>query len=888
MKRIDQVEYTLREYGKDRGVTATELAGRLGFARANVSNDLNRLCEEGKAVKYGTKPVYYHIAEEFAPLTPFDTLLRDNPSLARNGELAKAAVLYPPQGMHIMLLGETGVGKSMFAELIHEFAIVQKVAQGVSGVAFVSFNCADYANNPQLLISQLFGVVKGAYTGADTDKSGLLEQADGGILFLDEVHRLPPEGQEMLFTYIDQGSYRRLGETKGSRNVSVMLICATTESPESALLKTFIRRIPMLIKIPNLEERSVEERLALISSFFTKESQNLGRPIMVSVNSMRALLGYTCPGNIGQLKSDIQLLCALAYSDFLSRQRDSINIITYNLPPNIRNGLFQEKNRRKIWSMFAGISSRFISFDAFGTTPIISGKDGDGDIYNAIERRTEEMRRVGASQEQMDEVIGNIMANYYKHYGGETEREITGSIEQFVGAEIVSTVQKMLTIASQKLGRTFSDNVHYGLSLHLKSAIQRVRQGLPIINPRIKIIRQEIPEVLNAAQEALATVERDFNITLPLDEAGFVALFFASESAALPKRPVVQVIVVTHGTGIATGLAETANRLLGTDIIKGFDMPFDEEPYSAYLHIREYLKTQGGGAVDVLLLVDMGSLVNYVNDLEQDLRIRAKCIPMVSTLHVLEAGQKTLLGYSLLDVYEDTRRIALRFIDDLHTVEGPPVQQLYLLSICTTGEGSAKALQSYLCEKLDLKGICKIVTLQLADNRELNERVERLRISGRIIGVISAFVTGSPVPHYKISSSMTSQGIAQIQHRIDTETIFTKVEDNLLNTLVSFQGSTTIREIRSMLERIERALGIELSGEMLIGVFCHIGCMLDRLKHGESAGVFPGKQALLEKYPGESKLVKQECERLAGLFNVIIPLDEVCYILVFFTQESLL
>jgi Sigma-54 interaction domain. len=67
---------------------------------------------------------------------------------------------------------------------------------------FIVFNCADYADNPQLLMSQLFGYVKGAFTGAESSKAGLVEKADGGILFLDEVHRLPSEGQEILFFYL--------------------------------------------------------------------------------------------------------------------------------------------------------------------------------------------------------------------------------------------------------------------------------------------------------------------------------------------------------------------------------------------------------------------------------------------------------------------------------------------------------------------------------------------------------------------------------------------------------------------------------------------------------------------------------------------------------------
>ncbi|MDR2079353.1 MAG: sigma-54-dependent transcriptional regulator, partial [Treponema sp.] len=407
MKRIDQIERFLRDCGEDNQVTAMELANRLGFSRANVSGDLNRLCEEGKAIKRGTKPVYYSIVKNSPVLSSFDRFLQKNGSLHQNGELAKAAVLYPPHGMHIMLLGETGVGKSMFAELIYDFAVSQgRIIDG----AFVSFNCADYANNPQLLISQLFGVAKGAYTGADNDKSGLLEQADGGILFLDEVHRLPPEGQEMLFTYIDRGYYRRLGETRSTRTATVMLICATTENPESSLLKTFIRRIPMLIRIPGLEERSIEERLSLVSGFFSAESQKLGSPIMISVNTMRALLGYTCGGNIGQLKSDIQLLCARSYSEFISKRKDSINITSYNLPPAIRNGLFTEKNRKKIWNIFAGVNSRFISFDSLQDIPFVNRKNDEGDIYSIIERRTDEMRRVGASREQIDEVIDHIMA----------------------------------------------------------------------------------------------------------------------------------------------------------------------------------------------------------------------------------------------------------------------------------------------------------------------------------------------------------------------------------------------------------------------------------------------------------------------------------------------
>lgn len=94
-------------------------------------------------------------------------------------------------------------------------------------------NCADYANNPELLSATLLGYKKGSFTGADSDKTGLLQEADGGYLFLDEVHRLSFENQEKLFVFMDTGKYRPLGDSKW-RNSNVRFIFATTENPRKS------------------------------------------------------------------------------------------------------------------------------------------------------------------------------------------------------------------------------------------------------------------------------------------------------------------------------------------------------------------------------------------------------------------------------------------------------------------------------------------------------------------------------------------------------------------------------------------------------------------------------------------------------------------------------
>lgn len=321
------------------GFDAQQIANALDILRNNVSKELNALHRQGKIVKFSGRPVLYFdkaclesmlgvalgeggcqfddveaISQSKAPPepeNPFARLIGADRSLKRQVEQAKAAILYPPDGLHTLIVGQTGVGKTLFAHMMFEYGkAMQRFAEDAP---FVTFNCADYYNNPQLLISHVFGYVKGAFTGAEQSKAGLVEEADGGVLFLDEIHRLPPEGQEMIFYFMDTGTFNRLGETRRSRKAKVLIIGATTEDPDSALTKTFVRRIPNIMKIPPLAERSSSEKLDIIKRMFQDEAQRVKKPIRVSVETIKALVGSIGNGNVGQLKSTIKLLCAQAF-----------------------------------------------------------------------------------------------------------------------------------------------------------------------------------------------------------------------------------------------------------------------------------------------------------------------------------------------------------------------------------------------------------------------------------------------------------------------------------------------------------------------------------------------------------------------------------------------
>lgn len=200
-------------------------------------------------------------------------------------------------------------------------------------------------------MSQLFGYRKGAYTGATQDRAGLVEYADGGILFLDEIHRLHPEGQEKLFHLMDAGIFRRMGEMTSERHVQTLIVGATTESPRTCMLSTFLRRFSVHVMLPALAERSIQERLSLALYFIWCESQTMKRRVHLNREILSALVHYRCPGNIGQLQADIKLTCANVYFQLLSQQSKLLCIRLPHLSSGIQEGLYTSR----------GASSRLVN-----------------------------------------------------------------------------------------------------------------------------------------------------------------------------------------------------------------------------------------------------------------------------------------------------------------------------------------------------------------------------------------------------------------------------------------------------------------------------------------------------------------------------------------------
>lgn len=890
MRRIDIVYNKLKEISKDNGKDAQSLAEVLGLSRANVSSELNRLCEMGLVRKTIGRPVLYapmdNIENQSKSLTTLDKLLKDNKSLKTAGEQAKAAILYPPKGMHTLILGDTGVGKTMFAGIMHKYAM--EMDKMPKDSPFITFNCADYSSNPQLIISQLFGVKKGAYTGADSDKQGLIEKANGGILFLDEVHRLPSEGQEMFFTFMDKGIFRRLGETDIERRAKVLIISATTENPESSLLKTFTRRIPMVIRIPSLNERGIEERFTLITNFFKEESYRLDRDIMVSVNSMRALLSYACQNNVGQLRTDIQLACAKAYADLLSLRKNEVKINSPDLPNYIREGLYKEIEHRQLWNKLLGINNHYCIFSKNEGNFIFDNEKNEENIYELIDYRVSELKNRGIDGQELEDIMEKDIENYFDQYfHGVNTRLNKGSLVNIVDAVIIEVVEEIIKYCEMELNRVFSQRVYLGLAIHIEASVERIRKNKKIINPQLHKIRTENNREFNAALECLKIIEKRMDISMPIDEAGFLTMFFILDREPLKNNSDrVGIIVIAHGNSTASSMAGVANELLGVELAVGINAPLDESPKSVLLRLKEYVRSTNN-TKGFVLLVDMGSLSTFGEVIMEEFNVQVRVIQLVSTLHVIEAVRKSVLGFSVDQIYSDVNKIGRT--DEIEDEMDKPLgnSKYVIITACTTGGGSAIAIQKFLQSHLKFDNrIFEVIPINIIGKDDINQRIKKIERDKEIICIVSPFHLNTSIPQYGLEEVLSLKAIKSIQEVIDVQNTYLKMGETLKHHLKNIDSMKVFEDIKNVVKQIEVQTNNKILTDVIIGIVLHIGCMIDRLKGSGVLVEYEKKGQFIKNNQELYRCIKSSMDFLDKKYEINITDDEICFIMNFFNTDS--
>jgi len=300
-------------------VEATKL-GAFDFISKPFDNDaLRALIRKALERREVSAERYRTLREEVRGRSSYQGIVGRSEAMLRVFELIDRVA---PTTANVMILGESGTGKELVAAAIH-------ARSERSGAPFVPINCAAIPEN--LMESELFGYMRGAFTGAVHNKKGLFEEAHRGTLFLDEVGELPLAMQVKLLRTVQERTVRRVGGNEDIP-VDVRIVCASKRNLDEEMRAgrfrddLYFRLNVIQIAIPPLRERR-EDIPTLATHFLAKFSREMGKAIgRIDGEAMRILLSYDYPGNVRELENIMERAVIMETKDVISPS---------SLPPNL-------------------------------------------------------------------------------------------------------------------------------------------------------------------------------------------------------------------------------------------------------------------------------------------------------------------------------------------------------------------------------------------------------------------------------------------------------------------------------------------------------------------------------------------------------------------------
>jgi sigma-54 dependent transcriptional regulator of gfr operon len=880
-------------------ITANQIAAKLQLSRNTVSQYLNELLKQQQVIQIKSRPanfvdlnafsthffqpqklIYTSIeelqTEQQQRDTVFDELIGSQQSLKDCIDRITTAMAYPPAGLPFILSGNSGVGKSYLAKITHQYCIQEQII--APDAPFITLNCAQYFHNPELLSSYLFGYAKGSFTGATADSKGMLESADGGILFLDECHRLNAESQEKLFSFMDTGTFQRMGEGNITRHSKVRLIFATTENLQKNFLRTFLRRIPIAITVPNLNDRSPLELKLHIYHAFINESKRIKQPIKVSPWVINRLYNYHYKNNVGELKSMVQILCARVFSQHL--MQTSLHVSSETIGGSALTDLLTVNEQELVTQTPITFRPDDVLTDYVKNSPSNTNRMDDlltkfiqiGDALESQAIDVNEMKRRLAREAS---AFMEALIHPEEHFQDEALKYMTDTIQKLFDYLNTSLFVKIKGNAVIAIA-TFMYHKHNFNTAFSGTRSTRLTALLKVLKDNTNIEYQLLQSFVNLVKTKL-----DFRMEIP-DQLVLLSYLLSLEIEDNDNEQ--HAIILAHGFSTASSIADVANRFLNHKIFDAFDMPLSTSVDQVKEFLLHYFQRQDchNGLV---ILVDMGSLMSLPKLLKNAIPGPTLVLNNVSTQEAIFVGEMIQKKVTIDSI---GRQISQNLLPDYELTYPVIKKSPMIITTCHTGIGSAKQIKKLLLnsipEQLDYK-------IEAVDYNYLKKYGKQNLLFNQysvkaIIGTNNPEIADIPfISLEQLVSSSDQTILKQLFPTVTDKTILAAINsqliqnlsiERLLSAVTILDVKKVIHSVGEMIAQLEEVTNHQLSNNQQATLYVHISSLIERLIRNEPPLVYTPANPE-ERLQGLQE-IKRSLNDIETGYGVIIGQGELNYL----------
>lgn len=888
---FEYVREKTRTYSKDNAeeLTANGISKELNISRALASQYLNELVKDGTIIKISSRPVCFLHRKELEDANgvrlsaepylswaelendlsrgikgkrDFEKLIGFNSGLSYEVEQCKAAVKYPPHGLPIVIAGQNGTGRAYMAVLAQEYA--RNCGLLPTDSRMLVFNSSEY-EDPQQAAAALFGQTEHP---DGKEKPGYLKRADGGILFIADAHCLTVEIQDRLAQYLDTGSYKTADKREIIRTSEVRLILSTGKDPEKQLSRKLLRRLPVVIRMPSLSERSVEEREQLILRFFCQEADRMGREVFISNRVFETLLQYEFPANIEQLKNCIQTSCANALVGNDENAAD-LSVFLYHLPEYLMV-------TARVESEFSEEQRSMMNVRHFGRNAVA---ETIGQYYESLLKEYEAYRSQHNDQEEFlrkEVKIFNDFSDYLVFS------------KRFSNAKVDAIERVMETVFS-----VIADKYHFQLPGHFNYVFSRclymqTRTSAATADERVagclNLMVRAFPKEAALAEETCRMVEQSLDINVNGMSQLLLMLGLQQHSRSV-QMDTTRGIIICHGYSTASSIADVVNRLTGSHVFEAIDMPIEGSVQEIVTRFKRYINYVPGPK-DAILLVDMGSLEDMHALLDGQTNLNLGIINNVSTKLALDVGCKILQNKPVREIlqtacadYVTTYKLAERCR-----------KKAAVLFISEAGVTVARRMAELFNNSLPRQIEVEFLGydyLRLKHREEFDE-IKRKYDVLFISGTVNPELDGLPyIPMEDIVSFREIERIDRMLGRYIQESEIKDFNQQLLKnfSLQNVVQHLTILNAEKVLDlvnvgvdQLQRMLHRKFNVQTIIGLNIHISCLIERLVTKTPIETYSDQTAFEKEQQNFIEMVRRSFREISDHYRVEFPTSEIAYI----------